>query len=163
MSFSDNVSEREFAKNCKSETVEVAGEVELRCPMRSERSEGIANRKKNKSNDLETDGSVLRELAFPQIGTTVPICTFYFPQINCINCVNDCEDHSLLKWVPCSIYVYVRWEFVGFPHCFAEQVYCSVLSTTFVSRRLKYISNGIHPTYAHRPFYSRVLSCLAYE
>ena len=56
MSFSDNVSEREFAKNCKSETVEVAGEVELRCPIRSERSEGIANRKKNKSNDLETDG-----------------------------------------------------------------------------------------------------------
>ena len=52
MSFSDNVSEREFAKNCKSETVEVAGEVELRCPMRSERSEGIANRKKNNSNDL---------------------------------------------------------------------------------------------------------------
>ena len=82
---------------------------------------------------------------------------------NCINCVNNCEDHSLHKWVPCSIYVYVRWEFVDFPHRFAEQVYCSVLSTTFVSRRLKYISNGIHPTYAHRPFYSRVLSCLAYE
>ena len=58
MSFSDNVSEREFAKNCKSETVEVAGEVELRCPMRSDRSEGIANRKKNKSNDLETDGQL---------------------------------------------------------------------------------------------------------
>ena len=58
MSFSDNVSEREFAKNCKSETVEVAGEVELRCPMRSDRSEGIANRKKNNTNDLETDGQL---------------------------------------------------------------------------------------------------------
>ena len=85
MSFSDNVSEREFAKNCKSETVEVAGEVELRCPMRSDRSEGIANRKKNKSNDLETDGqldwiSAERTRFSTNWYHRVPICT-YFPQI----------------------------------------------------------------------------------
>lgn len=58
VSFSDNVSEREFAKKCKSETVEVAGEVEVRCPMSSERSEGTANRKKNKNNGLETAGQL---------------------------------------------------------------------------------------------------------
>ena len=45
VSFSDNVSDSEFAKNCKSATVD--GEVlEPRCPTRSEMREGIAKEEK---------------------------------------------------------------------------------------------------------------------
>ena len=46
VSFSDNVSDSELAKNCKSATVD--GEVlEPRCPTISEMSEGIAKERKN--------------------------------------------------------------------------------------------------------------------
>lgn len=45
MSFSDSVSDSEFAKNCRSATVD-CGALEPRCPTRSEIREGIAKEEK---------------------------------------------------------------------------------------------------------------------
>ena len=48
MSFSDNVSDNELAKNCKSATVDGVVE-EPRCPTRSEMSEGIAKKRRTQT------------------------------------------------------------------------------------------------------------------